>query len=107
MPEKKTKKRDRSRNKKVVIVGPSVEINGKIYGASAMQTNYESSMSLPDKERVQAVCAEAYMKLLALFTDPPLLRLPKSVTEPVEETEFTPFGISEEVDLDKAKDLTK
>lgn len=73
MSEKKTKKRDRSRNKKVIIAGPSVTVNGKIYGVSAMQTTYGSSMALPDKEKVQAICAEAYMKLLGLFTAPPLI----------------------------------
>jgi hypothetical protein len=62
------KKRDRSRIKSVIITGPSITVNKKIYGASAMATTYTTSTKLPDKEKVQEICAEAYMKLLRLFT---------------------------------------
>lgn len=68
MADKGTKT-SRKRNKKLVITGPSVIVNGRIYGVSAMQTTYDSAMKLPDKEQVQEVCTQAYMALLKLFTD--------------------------------------
>lgn len=65
----KSTKTNRKRNKKLVITGPSITVNGKIYGVSAMQTTYDSSMKLPDKEQVQKICTQTYMALLKLFTD--------------------------------------
>lgn len=62
-------KTSRKRNKKIVITGPSITVNEKIYGISAMQTTYDSAMKLPSKEQVQEVCTQAYMALLKLFTD--------------------------------------
>lgn len=67
-PKSRTPKGDRARSKSVIITGPSIKINNKVYGSSAMTTTYVSSMKLPDKEKVQEICAEAYMKLLSLCT---------------------------------------
>ncbi len=68
----KTKtKRKRNRPNKVMITGASVTVNGVIYGISAMETEYATSMSLPSKEKVMEVCAKCYMELLELFTNCP------------------------------------
>jgi len=64
-----SKREKRTRVKKVTITGMSVSVNGKIYGSAAMVTVYDTSLPLPNKEKVQEVCAEAYMKLLRLFTE--------------------------------------
>lgn len=67
--KKETKRIRTKKSKKITVTGMSVTLNGKVYGTTAMETTYETSLSLPCKERVQEICAEAYIKLLRLFTE--------------------------------------